>query len=218
MIKIPIAGPGYQYLIPVVLITVLAYYKSIFLFTVFLVFTMFVAFFFRNPARKPPGGNDLILAPADGRIIKIERVYEHNFIEGEAIKIRIFLSILDVHINRSPYHGTIPFQQHIPGRFLAAFKEEAPLQNERNLIGILTGHGKILVVQIAGKVARRIVTWIKTGDFVEPGMPIGMIKFGSCTELYLPPDVIINVKEGDRVRGGETVLGEFQGGFKKTNS
>lgn len=214
MKKIPIAGPGYKYLIPVVLITLLAYYKSNFLFPIFLVFTVFVAYFFRDPVRKPPGGNDLILAPADGRIVTIERVYEQHFIQGEAIKIRIFLSLFDVHINRSPYGGTIPFQQHIPGRFLSAFKEDAPLQNERNLIGLLTGHGKILVIQIAGKVARRIVSWIKTGDLVEPGMPIGMIKFGSSTELYLPPDVIINVKVGDRVRGGETVLGEFQGDKK----
>ncbi len=218
MKKIPIAGPGYQYLIPVALITLLAYGISGYLFPLFLLFTLFVAFFFRDPVRKPPGGNDLILAPADGRIVKIEKVYEDNFLQGEAIKIRIFLSIFDVHINRSPFRGTIPFQQHIPGRFLPAFKEEAALENERNLIGILTEEGRILVVQIAGKVARRIVTWIKTGDFVEPGMPIGMIKFGSCTEIYLPTDVIINVKEGDRVRGGETILGEFQRDGKKINS
>lgn len=211
MKKIPIAGPGYKYIISVALMTFLAYYyKSLPLFAFFLALTIFVAFFFRDPVRKPPDGSNFILAPADGRIVKIEKVYEDQFIKGEAIRIRIFLSLLDVHINRSPYGGIVPFQRYIPGGYLSALKEDAPLQNERNLIGLLTGHGKILVVQIAGKVARRIVTWIKTGDLVEPGMPIGMIKFGSGTELYLPTDVIINVKEGDRVRGGETVLGEFQ--------
>jgi phosphatidylserine decarboxylase len=208
--RIPIASIAYRYLIPLISLTILTCIFFIYLFPIFLLLTIFVAYFFRDPIRRPPDGKDLILSPADGRILDIGKVYEEHFIKGETIRVKIFLSVFDVHINRSPYGGSVPFQQHIPGRFIAAYKEEAPSENERNLIGVMTEYGKILVVQIAGKVARRIVSWINVGDLVEPGMPIGMIRFGSCTELYLPMEVAINVKVGDRVRGGETVLGKFQ--------
>jgi len=208
--RIPIVPIAYRYLAPLALLTILAYIKIFYLFPFFLLVTIFVAYFFRDPVRKPPVGKDLILSPADGRILDIGRINEEHFIGGETVRVKIFLSVFDVHVNRSPYGGSIPFQQHIPGRFIAAYKEEAPFENERNLIGIVTEYGKILVVQIAGKVARRIVSWVDIGDQVEPGMPIGMIRFGSCTELYLPVEVTINVKVGDRVRGGETVLAEFQ--------
>jgi len=208
--RIPIVPIAYRYLAPLILLTILAYIKIFYLFPFFLIMTLFVAYFFRDPVRKPPTGNDLILSPADGRILDIGRMHEEHYIQGETVRVKIFLSVFDVHVNRSPYGGSVSFQQHIPGRFIAAYKEEAPSENERNLIGIMTEYGKILVVQIAGKVARRIVSWINVGDLVEPGTPIGMIRFGSCTELYLPVEVTINVKVGDRVRGGETVLAEFQ--------
>jgi phosphatidylserine decarboxylase len=209
MKKITIAKPGYPYLITALVLTVLFYTKAPFLSLPFFFVTLFLAYFFRDPERKHPAGKNLLLSPADGKILKIERVYEPHFIEGEALKVSIFLSLFDVHVTRSPYGGTIPLCWYIPGRFLAAYREEASSRNERNLIGIETDQGKLLVVQVAGLVARRIVCWIKPGDKIESGERIGMIKFGSCTELYIPSGIKLKVKEGDRVRGGETVLGEL---------
>jgi phosphatidylserine decarboxylase len=205
-----IARPGYVYVIAALLLTIFFYYKVSFLAPVFLFLTIFIAFFFRDPVRRSPQGENLILAPADGKVIKVEKVIEPYFIEGEALKVSIFLSIFDVHINRSPLKGTISMIKYIPGRFFAAYKDEASVSNEKNLIGIETEQGsRFLVVQIAGLIARRIVCWVKPGDIVDRGMQLGMIKFGSCTELYIPVQINLKVREGDRVRAGETVLGEI---------
>lgn len=209
MKNIAIAKPGYPYIITALVITLFFYTKASFLFLPFLFVTVFLAYFFRDPYRESPAGKNLVLAPADGRIIKIEKAYEPHFIKSETLKVSIFLSLFDVHVTRSPYGGIIPLCRYIPGGFIAAYKEEASSRNERNLIGIETDRGKLLVVQVAGMVARRIVCWIKPGDKIERGERIGMIKFGSCTELYIPSGVKLQVKEGDRVRGGETVLGEL---------
>ncbi len=207
--RIPIARPGYIYVALSIVLTVLLYLLSSVLFVILLLLTVFTVYFFRDPYREPPAGDNLLLAPADGRVMKVEKIHEPYFINGEAQKISIFLSLFDVHINRSPFGGTVPFCRHIQGRYLAAFKEEAPRENERNLIGIETEEGRMLVVQVAGMVARRIVCWIKPGDLVERGARIGMIKFGSCTELYMPLHANITVKEGEKVRGGETIVAQF---------
>jgi phosphatidylserine decarboxylase len=209
MKKFTIARPGYPYVIAALVLTIFLYAKASFLTPVFLFLTIFIAFFFRDPVRTSPLGETLILAPADGKVIKVEKVIEPHFIEGEALKVSIFLSIFDVHINRSPVKGTISMIKYIPGRFFAAYKDEASLSNEKNLIGIETEEGRFLVVQIAGLIARRILCWINTGDKVERGMRLGMIKFGSCTEIYMPLHINLKVREGDRVRAGETVLGEI---------
>jgi len=191
------------------LITVVAYITAPLLTPFFLLLTLFMGYFFRNPRRITPPGNNLVLSPADGRVMKVERVYEPYFIKGEALKVSIFLSLFNVHVNRAPFGGQISFRHHIAGKYLAAFKEEASVENERNLIGLETACGKMLLVQVAGFVARRIVCWINPDDSVGPGTRVGMIKFGSCTELYLPLDVCITVREGEKVIGGETVLGQF---------
>ncbi|MDO9535305.1 MAG: phosphatidylserine decarboxylase family protein [Bacillota bacterium] len=209
MKKFAIARPGYPYVIAALVVTIFLYTKVSFLTPVFLFLTIFIAFFFRDPVRTSPQGENLILAPADGKIIKVEKIFEPNFVEGEALKVSIFLSIFNVHINRSPVKGTISMIKYIPGSFFAAYKDEASLSNEKNLIGIETEEGRFLVVQIAGLIARRILCWVKMGDRVERGMRLGMIKFGSCTELYMPLKVDLKVREGDRVRAGETVLGEI---------
>jgi len=209
MKSIAIASTGYPYLTAAFVLTIIFYARASSLFPLFLFLTVFLAYFFRDPHREPPQGDNLVIAPADGRILGIERVYEPCFLKGEAFKISIFLSLLDVHITRSPCRGVVPMCCHIPGKFCAAYKKEASQRNERNLIGIQSCGGKLLVVQVAGVVARRIVCWIEPGDEVEKGERIGMIKFGSCTELYIPVGVYLRVKEGDRVRGGETVLGEM---------
>ncbi|MEW5922105.1 MAG: phosphatidylserine decarboxylase family protein [Bacillota bacterium] len=215
MKKITIARPGYPYII-----------AALALGTVFLVvfpppallffsLALFFGYFFRDPERLSPLTRDSIVSPADGRILKIEKISEPQFMQAEAWKISIFLSIFDVHINRSPYAGSILYSRYIPGKFRAAYRDDVSSGNERNLIGLQTEHGKLLVVQIAGMLARRIVCWIKTGDTVERGARIGMIRFGSCTELYLPLHANIKVKEGERVRGGETIMGEFAKSYTK---
>ncbi len=212
MKRITIARPGYPYILAAIILgTVFLVLYPLFLLPALLFYglALFFAYFFRDPERRPADERGSIVSPADGRILRIEKTNERQFMETEAWKISIFLSVFDVHINRSPYAGSVLYSCYIPGSFRAAYREDASSGNERNLIGLETEHGKMLVVQIAGLIARRIVCWIKPGDRVGRGERIGMIRFGSCTEVYLPLQVKIKVKEGERVRGGETVLGEF---------
>ncbi len=209
MKKIPIAAPGYPFILVALVLTVVSYFTVSFLWPVFLVLTVFTIYFFRDPERTAPADENLVLAPADGRVIRVEKVYEPHFIKGEVQKVSIFLSLFDVHVNRSPCAGEVSYSNYIAGAFLVAHKREAAERNERNMLGLETGIGRILVIQVAGLIARRIVCWTGPGDLVEAGTRIGMIRFGSCTEVFFPLEARIRVKEGDRVRGGETVLGEF---------
>ena len=209
MKKLGIAKIGYRYVIISGVLAVAFYFIFTPLFFVFIFITAFIAFFFRDPTRDSPQESNLMLAPADGKVMQIERTTEPDFIGGEALKISIFLSLFDVHINRAPCRGNISYFKYIPGRNFPAYKGKALRHNERNLIGIQSEQGKVLVIQMAGIVARRIVCWINKDDFVEAGARIGMIKFGSCTEVYLPTHLNTKVKVGERVRGGETVLGEY---------
>lgn len=209
MKNLGIAKIGYKYVILSGVLAAAFYLIFTPLFFVFIFITAFVAFFFRDPPRKSPQESNLVLAPADGKIMRVERTTEPDFIGGEALKISIFLSLFDVHINRAPCRGNILYCQYIPGGNLPAYKDKALQNNERNLIGIQSDQGKVLVIQMAGIIARRIVCWIKKDDLVEAGARIGMIKFGSCTEIYLPTHLNTKVKVGERVRGGETVLGEY---------
>lgn len=218
MLRFPIARPGYPYLAAAFVVTILLWWWGNILFYPSFFAFLFIGWFFRDPPRQIPNGKDYVLAPADGRVIRVEEVWEPDYIGGEAIKVSIFLSLFNVHVNRSPCEGLVTFCRHIPGVFLPAYKDEAPSRNERNMIGLETACGKMLLVQIAGLVARRIVCWVDPGDHVNPGVRIGMIKFGSCTELYLPAGAQIMVKEGDKVRGGETVLGKYDGECEKTGS
>ncbi len=211
MKKIAIARPGYPFVfvsaaLGVVSLVVYNPILAVFFFSL----SLFFAYFFRDPARRVPGLSGSIVSPADGLVLKVEQTHEPHFLNEEAWKISIFLSIFDVHLNRSPYAGSVIYRRYIPGRFRAAYREDVSSNNERNLIGLQTKHGKMLVVQIAGLVARRILCWVETGDTVERGAQIGMIRFGSCTELYMPLSVNIKVKEGERVRGGESILGEIK--------
>lgn len=211
MKKIAIARPGYPFVLAAAALGVifLLVYPALGLF--FFSLSLFFAFFFRDPLRQVPReSGSVVVSPADGRIMKVEKIYEPHFLGSEAWKVSIFLSIFDVHVNRSPYKGSVRFRRYIPGKFRAAFREDVSSNNERNLIGLHTEHGNMLVVQIAGLIARRIVCWIDAGDTVDQGARIGMIRFGSCTELYLPVSVTIRVKEGERVRGGESILGEIK--------
>lgn len=169
-----------------------------------------VALFLRDPDRVAPADSGVIVSPADGRVLSVREVEEPLFIGGRARLVSIFLSIADVHVNRSPIAGEVVFQRYVPGRFVAAYRDKIEEINERNYIGI-RGQVDALVVQIAGLVARRIVCWPKVGDRLAAGERLGLIRFGSCTQVYLPFEVSVTVSEGDRVRGGETVIGRLPG-------
>ncbi len=170
----------------------------------------FVVFFFRDPDRSPPMDRSLVVAPADGKVLRIENVRE-PFVGGDGVRVAIFLSVFNVHVNRSPVTGTVLFQTYRQGRMLPAFRDHASELNERNTLGI-EGQGiRALVHQITGAVARRIVCWVGPGDRLIQGQRFGLIKFGSCTELVLPASVEVLVAPGDRVRGGETPIARIPG-------
>jgi len=207
MRKFPIAKDAFVYILVLFIITFILYliYKPLSIIT--LVLLLFVVFFFRNPYRKIPPGENLVVSPADGRVMSITEIDEPEFIKARAIKVSIFLSIFNVHVNRSPIRGQVSFVSYRPGKFLPAFKSHASEINERNTVGIENGSMKVLVYQITGFIARRIVCWVKKGDSLERGERFGLIKFGSCTEVVLPVNVDIQVKPGDKVKGGKTIIG-----------
>jgi len=171
------------------------------------IFTGFSLYFFRDPERTIPLGDNLILSPADGKIISIEEEYEPLIFEKKVIKVSIFLSVFDVHINRIPIDGEVTYFDYRKGEFYPAYKDDASSKNEQTVIGIEGDRCKLLFKQIAGTVARRIVCHIRAGQIVKKGKRFGMIKFGSRTELFLPEHVKIQVKLNDRVKGGETIIG-----------
>lgn len=171
--------------------------------------SLFCLFFFRNPERMIPEGDGLVVSPADGRVMDVTRIEEPLFINGEAIKIRIFLNLFNVHINRMPVEGTIECVQHVTGHFLPAYNVEAGFKNQRNYIGISSQEGRFIVAQITGLIARRLVCWVKEGQYLSRGERLGLIRFGSCTEVYLPGHADVQVTPGDKVRGGKSVIAKF---------
>jgi phosphatidylserine decarboxylase len=172
--------------------------------------TAAIAAFFRDPQRRIPEGEGLVVSPADGKVVSIADIKGESPVSGAATRVSIFLSPLDVHINRVPVAGKIEEIRYQPGKFLAAYKEEASEQNEQNALKIIDSQGRVFgVVQVAGVMARRIVCWAKAGDSLRRGERFGLIMFGSRTDLYLPRGCSIEVSEGQRVKGGETILGRF---------
>lgn len=168
-----------------------------------------VFYFFRDPERTPAAaGPDWILSPADGKITHIELVEEPHFIAGQARRISIFLSLFDVHVQRSPYHGMVEFLCYESGGFTPAFLKDTH-DNESNFIGLQTPRGPVGVKQIVGILARRIVCWPKLGDRLETGQRLGLIKFGSRVDLFLPPDVEVVAHLGQQVYGGQSVLARW---------
>ena len=169
-----------------------------------------LALFFRDPARAIPREDGYYYAPADGKVVVVERVNEPIFVQCEALRIAIFMSIADVHVNRTPGKGVVIFTRHVPGKFIQAFRPEAALENEHNLIGMGHGGDRILIKQIAGILARRIVCSVQLDDELEAGDRIGMIKFGSRVELYLPTDCQALIQTGDIVRAGITPVARYR--------
>ncbi len=171
---------------------------------------IFVLFFFRNPVRNVIQNPLQILSPADGQVMAITEYEDREFFHSRVKKVTIFLSVLNVHLNRSPISGKVVYLKYTEGKFLPAYKEEAGLVNERNTIGVENKQLKVLVHQIAGILARRVVCRSKVGEALEQGEIFGLIKFGSCTEVVFPSNVQVNVKKNDKVKAGITVIGTFQ--------
>ena len=176
--------------------------------SIFFIATCFVAWFFRNPEREFPEGEKAVISPADGEVIKIENSMDGDFLDGPTQKISVFMNVFDVHVNRMPYSGTVAHIQYNKGKFFSANLDKASELNERNAILIETDDGnKILTVQIAGLIARRIECWVKEGMQVRKGERFGLIRFGSRLEVFLPVDTLISVHIGDKVKAGETPIG-----------
>lgn len=173
------------------------------------VLLLLTIWFFRDPERPIPGDDRTVVSPADGRVMFVREVEEPRFVQGKAIMVSIFLSVFDVHINRSPVAGAVAYRTYENGKFLAAWDETVGEVNERSYVGIDTGRYRVLVSQVAGLLARRILTWPVVGDKLARGERFGLIRFGSCTQIWLPAGSTVTVKPGDRVSGGETVVGRL---------
>lgn len=182
-------------------------YSLIFIVVFIIVFTLN---FFRDPDRNIPHGDDIIVAPADGKILLIKDIIDKRYINEEAIQISIFMSPLNVHVNRIPIDGEIDYLKYIEGEYLVAYHDKADERNERSEIGILSKHGKVLFTQVAGMVARRIVYDLNMNDEVKKGNRFGMIKFGSRVDVIVPKKWDLKVKEGDITSAGETILFELK--------
>jgi len=177
-----------------------------------LLLTVFMFYFFRDPERTVPAERNIFVAPADGKIIVIKDLLETEHLHKDVKQISIFMSPFNVHVNRVPCDGKIKRVKHVKGKFLAAYKDEASLQNEHIDMVFETRYGDLLLRQVAGFVARRAVCRKSEGDVLQSGERYGLIKFSSRVDIYLPKETVIKIKLGDMVKAGETVLGEIAGG------
>lgn len=175
---------------------------------VLLALGLFTTFFFRDPERTVPGDPRLVLSPADGKVVQVIPAAADHPLGPGTTQISIFLSIFDVHINRSPIAGKIAAVSYHPGEFLPAFDDKASLRNEQNSVIVEGGSSRVMFKQIAGLIARRIVFKKRAGDDVAAGERVGLIKFGSRVDVFLPAGALLKVKPGDRVSGGTSVLAE----------
>ena len=174
---------------------------------------LFVFYFFRNPDRKIPMEPGVVVSPADGRVVVVK---EEENAGRPGKRVSIFLAIWNVHVNRSPAAGTITRLEYKPGKFLAAWAEKASLENEQNVFTLASEHGEIVFKQIAGWVARRVVSWKKSGETVGRGELVGLVRFGSRVDVWLPAGAEIAVKVGDNVKGGSSVIARMAAGAEKS--
>lgn len=183
----------------------------------FWVIALFVLQFFRDPPREVPSDRNAILAPADGRIVAVEKIQD-PYLEREAIKVSVFMNVFNVHSNRSPVDGTVRDKWYFPGKFVNADLPKASLENERNALWIQADNGAdVTCVQVAGLVAKRIICHASSGDHLARGQRFGFIRFGSRVDVYLPVNTKINVNIGDKVFATLTVLAEFREEYKQTD-
>lgn len=209
--KIPVAREGAPFIAFAALFTVVAALLGQAILSMSgLVLTAFVLYFFRDPERVAPDAEDAVVAPADGKIIVIEKVFDDRFVKEHVCKISIFMNVFNVHVNRTPAAGEVKEIRYTPGSFLAANTEQGALGNENcGMIITTPANGNLAVVQVAGLVARRIVCWAEKGDLLKRGQRFGLIRFGSRVDIYLPQHVQLEVSLGQKVRAGETILGYF---------
>ncbi len=183
------------------------------------ILTLFTLFFFRDPDRMSPDEPDVLLAPADGKVVAIDTLDLEPHIGGPAIQISVFLSVFDVHVNRIPASGAIDYVEYNKGKFFAAFEDKASKENEQTEIGMTTTGGhKMVFKQIAGLIARRIVCDLNAGDEVVAGERFGLIRFGSRADLIIPVDSKVSVQLGDRVAAGESIMGYISSGTLDSNT
>jgi len=201
------AKEGYPFIIFFAAITVVsAIIRFNYVTAVALILTMFMFYFFRDPERITPLDVNAFISPADGKIILITEATEEEMLNETRQKISIFMSPLNVHVNRVPSDGTVRDVKHVPGKFISAFKDDAAKYNEHISMLYETAHGNVVIKQIAGYVARRAVCRVKPGDKLRQGQRYGIIKFSSRLDVFLPLDAEIKVKLNDKVKAGETVL------------
>lgn len=176
---------------------------------VMIIVAVWVAYFFRDPERSGERGDRVVISPADGKVVLITEVDEPAFIHGRAMRVSIFMNVFSVHVNRYPISGTVKYVQYNPGKFLNAAVEKSSLENEQRSVGIESGPYRILVRQIAGLIARRIVTYSREGERVEQGERMGLIRFGSRVDVFMPTDATIRVKVGELAIAGTTPVAEL---------
>jgi phosphatidylserine decarboxylase len=200
----PMVRDAYKFVLPLLILGGLSAFFPIPVLTILIVvLAAFVAFFFRNPERQIPDGKNLIVSPADGKVVKISR---HE--DGEQT-VCIFLNVFNVHVNRSPISGSVKQFEYKRGKFKVAFDDEASKVNEQNIVTIANGDIQIIVKQVAGLIARRVICWKKIGDMLQRGELFGLIRFGSRVDIILPARARIRVKVGDRVQGGSSIIGDY---------
>jgi len=206
-----IASDGLKFIVGLAILTwIFAIFGCIYTSVLFAVLTCFVIFFFRDPDPEIPEGDNLILAPAHGKVVSIISSLENDFLNKDMKRVSIFLSIFDCHINRSPCAGTIKSTKYTPGKFNLAFLNHASDENEKLSLFIKTPNKQDIILSlISGFLARRIVSSVKLGDNLKKSQRIGLIRFGSRVDIYLPDNVLLKVEKGDKVTGGETIIGEF---------
>lgn len=206
--KIPVAKEGYPFIgysAFVTLVLAVLGYTLLSLVMVFL--TTFVLSFFRDPERFIPEDDSALVSPADGKVIIVEDVHDTTFMKQDCKKISVFMNVFNVHVNRIPFGGTVEKILYKPGKFYNAESQKGALENEYCASFVTTNRGqKIVFVQIAGLIARRIICWLENEDIVKKGERFGLIRFGSRVDLYLPAEATVNIKVGDKVRAGETIL------------
>ena len=207
--QIPVNREGYPFIAFAGFTTlVFAFLEYGILAVIGLVLTGFVVNFFRDPERIGPDEEDAVIAPADGKIISIEKIFDEKYLQEHVYKISIFMTVLDVHVNRLPFAGEVEKIIYSPGKFYAANSHQAALENENCAVVMSTARNfRYAVVQVAGLLARRIVCWAEKGDTLDRGARYGMIRFGSRVDVFLPQQVQIEVATGKTVKAGETVLG-----------
>jgi phosphatidylserine decarboxylase len=201
-----IAREGWLYIVLLLAVGVLVAWRWPLPGAVVLALALFVAFFFRDPERRIPTDAGAVVSPADGKVVRIQPAGESSPLGPDALQVSIFLSIFNVHVNRAPVAGRIVDVKYQPGSFLPAFDHEASHRNEQNVVRLEGRQGTVVFAQIAGLIARRIVFRKRVGDEVARGERVGMIKFGSRTDLFLPATADLKVKVGDHVSGGSTII------------